>query len=327
MEVLWVSEEGLARHNEGDLPALLARDDGFVWIDLPSCDDDAARVLSETFGFHAMALRDCLRRSHVPKLRAYRDHVFVILHAPERGEGGHVHLLELDQFVGHRYLVTVHGPLGHGVTTESATRDTQAIMSRIESGRLRPRSPAELSHAIVSRMALGLEEYVAALAGEIAILEVRVRQGASEHPEDLLEELFVVRHELLTIRTMAAQSREAYARMVTLSRYLPEAGRDLAQDLVDQFERVAGLCEQEKDFIQGVADYYQSRISTKINIAAERLALIAAILLPISAISGIYGMNLIVNRQSQVWHIGLVLGLMAVVTAIMLRWTKKHGWW
>jgi Mg2+ and Co2+ transporter CorA len=327
MDVLWVSEGGLSPRSEKDLPALMARDDGFVWIDLPSCDEDAARVLGETFGFHAMALRDCLRRSHVPKLRAYQDHVFVILHAPERGDGGHVHLLELDQFVGHRYLVTVHGPLGHGVTLDAATRDTQAIMSRIESGRLRPRTPAELSHAIVSRMALGLEEYVASLAGEIAALEVRVRRGASEQPEEMLEELFMVRHELLTIRTMAAQSREAYARMVTLSRYLPEAGRALAQDVVDQFERVAGLCEQEKDFIQGVADYYQSRISTKINIAAERLALIAAIALPITALSGIYGMNLIVNPETQRWHLFVVLGVMVGITVFMLRWTKKHGWW
>ncbi len=327
MDVLWVSEDGLDRRTEEDLPALMARDDGFVWVDLPSCDEDAARVLGETFGFHPMALRDCLRRSHVPKLRGYPDHLFVILHAPERGEGGHVHLLELDQFVGRRYLVTVHGPLGIGVTVETAVRDTEAIMSRIESGRFVPRTPAELSHAIVSRMALRLEEYVAALAGEIAALEVRVRRGASERPEEMLEELFTVRHELLTIRTMAAQSREAYARMVTLSRYLPEEGRGLVQDVVDQFERVAGLCEQEKDFIQGVADYYQSRISTKINIAAERLALIAAIMLPITALSGVYGMNLIVQPQTQRWHLFLVLGVMALITAFMLRWTKRHGWW
>jgi magnesium transporter len=327
MDVVSVTDRGVAHHSVDELPDLLRRDDGFVWVDVPECDDKCARVLGETFGFHPLALQDCLRRSHIPKLRAYTDHVFVILHSPDRGEAGHVHLMELDQFVGRRYLVTTHGPLGDGVALDSALRDTRAVLSKMESGRFRPRSPAELSHAIVSRMILGLEDYVGRVASEIAGLEVRVRTETTSKPEEILEELFIVRHELLTIRTMAAQAREAYTRMVSLSRFLPDEGVPLVQDAVDQFERLVGLCDQEKDFMQGVLDYYQSRISTKINIAAERLALIAAILLPISAISGIYGMNLIVNPETQPSHLIGVLGLMALVTGVMLRWTKRHGWW
>jgi Mg2+ and Co2+ transporter CorA len=110
MDVRWVSAEGIEHHPAKDLNDLRKRDDGFLWIDIPSCDQGAARVLSETFGFHSMAVRDCVERNHVPKIHAYADHVFTVLHAPELGAGGHVHYLELDQFIGPGYLVTVHGP-------------------------------------------------------------------------------------------------------------------------------------------------------------------------------------------------------------------------
>jgi CorA-like Mg2+ transporter protein len=104
-------------------------------------------VLSETFGFHPLAVRACIERNTVPKLRVYPDHVFVVQHAPELGTGGHVHYVELDQFIGDRFVVTIHGPLNPAVPPEAAVRETRAVLGRIEAGRLRPGSPAELSYA------------------------------------------------------------------------------------------------------------------------------------------------------------------------------------
>ena len=57
-------------------------------------------MLSDVFGFHPMAVQDCVQRNPVPKVHVYPDHVFVVLHAPEPAPGGHVHYVELDQFVG-----------------------------------------------------------------------------------------------------------------------------------------------------------------------------------------------------------------------------------
>jgi len=62
-------------------------------------------------------------------------------------------------------------------------------------------------------------------------------------------------------------------------------------------------------------------------ISMERLALIAAVLLPVTAIASIYGMNLIVEERSDLFQLGLVLGIMAIVTAGMLAWSKRLGWW
>ncbi|HKO85463.1 MAG TPA: CorA family divalent cation transporter, partial [Actinomycetota bacterium] len=160
MDVRFVSDDGIQQHPVGELEQLLAREDGLVWVDISVCDEEAAQVLREVFGFHPLAVQACIERNAVPKVRAYRDHLFVILHAPELGTGGHVHYVELDQFIGPRYLVTVHGPVNPAVPPEAAQRETRGVLGRIEAGRLRPRSAFELSYAIVSALAQGQEGFV-----------------------------------------------------------------------------------------------------------------------------------------------------------------------
>jgi hypothetical protein len=118
MDVHFVSDDGIEQHPVGELERLLARDDGLVWVDIPVGAEEAAQVLREIFGFHPLAVQACVERNAVPKVRAYRDHIFVILHAPEFGKGGHVHYVELDQFIGPRYVVTVHGPVNPAVTPD-----------------------------------------------------------------------------------------------------------------------------------------------------------------------------------------------------------------
>jgi magnesium transporter len=187
MEVHVVSDEGIQQHPVGELERLLARDDGLVWVDIPVADEGAARVLSEVFDFHSLAIQACIERNAVPKVRAYRDHTFVVLHAPELGKGGHVHYVELDQFIGPRYLVTVHGPVNPAVTPEATQRETRAVLGRIQAGRLRPRSGFELSYAIVSALAQGQEAFVEAVTREVWPLEQRVTSGHLGDPEQFLE--------------------------------------------------------------------------------------------------------------------------------------------
>jgi Mg2+ and Co2+ transporter CorA len=327
VDVRFISAQGVEEHPAEDLKALLDRDSGFAWVDVPEWDDEADRILSEATGAHPLAIRDCRERSHVPRLRAYRDHLFAILHAPEPGDRGHVHLVELDLFIGIRFLVTVHGPLGEGVGLEAALRETASVLDKLEGGRFRPGTPAELAHAIVSGLVTRLETYVSKLASEIAALEREVMHGKSKDPEETLEMLFKIRHELLTVRTMAAGSREILARLATIGQFLPEEVRPFVEDLVDRYDRARNICDSEKEFLQGVVDFHQSRTATKMNIAMERLALITALVLPVTAVASIYGMNIIVNEQTDPLHIAGVVGVMVIVALGMLRWARRHGWW
>jgi magnesium transporter len=325
--VRFVSEAGVQQHPVEDLTALLARDDGLVWVDIPHCDEAAAQVLSETFGFHPLAVRACVERNAVPKVRAYRDHIFVVLHGPELGTGGHVHYVELDQFIGPRYLVTVHGPVNPAVTPEAAQRETRAVLRRLEAGRLRPRSAFELSYAIVSTLAQGQEAFVETATREVWPLEQRVTSGHLGDPEQFLEELFGTRHALLAVSNMATLGDQIYGRMAALGRYIPPDCQPLVADLVDQFARVAGVADGQTRYLEGVIEFYKARTDTKVTIAAERLALIAVLTLPITALSSVYGMNIIVNDRTDFPHLAVVLAAMIAISIVLLRWAKQQGWW
>lgn len=87
MDVRLVSDEGVEQRPVEELQALLQREDGLVWVDIPACDEEAVRVLAGVFGFHPLAIRDCIARNHVAKMHAYPDHVFVVLHAPRARQG------------------------------------------------------------------------------------------------------------------------------------------------------------------------------------------------------------------------------------------------
>ena len=327
MEVFWLAGGAAQQREVAEIGALLARDDGLLWVDIPECDAEALRVLSEVFRFHPLAIRDCVQRSHIPKLHAYAEHLFMMLHAPEPGPAGTIHLLELDYFAGHRYLVTVHGPINPEVPLESALRETRAVARRLLDGRFAPANPAELSHAIVSLIAARMEAFVADLTRKVALLERRVLQREGGDFQEALEEMFRVRHELLTLRTMTSACRELYARMSALRRFLPPEAQPYIEDLTDHFERVRSVCDSEREFLQGVVDLYQSRTSVKMNIAMERLALMSAVLLPLTLLAGIYGMNVIVNDRTQTIELWAVLASMGFVAVLILGWARKQGWW
>ena len=327
MEVFWISEGKAEQRSPAEVAELHARRDGILWVDIPECDAEAQRVLAEVFHFHPLAIRDCTQRCHIPKLHAYADNVFMILHAPLAGPQGHIHLLELDYFSGHHFLVTVHGPLNPQVPLDKALRETRAVARRLLDGRFAPKTPTEISHAIVSSIASRMEEFVDELTRKVAALEQRVLERQRGDFQEALEEMFRVRHELLTLRTMAAACRELYARIAALMRFLPPEAQPFVDDLVDHFERVASVCDSEREFLQGIVDFYQSRTSAKMNHAMERLALMSAVLLPLTLLSGIYGMNIIVNAETRPVELGWVLASMVAVAGAVLWWARRQGWW
>ena len=154
MELRWINDaEGVTPRELAELPDLLQRTDGFLWLDIPVWSEQAEDILANQFSFHPMAIEDCRNRNHIPRVHVYPNHLFIVVHAPEIGTGGHVHYLELDQFIGERFMVTVHGPLNPKVPLEAALRETRSVAERMERGRLQPTSPFGLTYAIVSSIA------------------------------------------------------------------------------------------------------------------------------------------------------------------------------
>ena len=327
IELWWFDSEGASSHTVAELHELRQRPDGFCWVDVPSWSAEAEQLLSEEFGFHPMAIRACRERNHVPRIHVYADHLFVVVHAPEIGERGHVHYLELDQFIGQRFLVSVHGPLNPAVNPAAARREVDSVIERVESGRLRPASPFALAYAIVSTMVRNEAALVADIAEQVGRLEQRVMAALNDAPEAFLNELFTARHELLTIRTMAAQGGEIFQRAVELVEFAPPEDLRFLNDLLSQYERVERISHSQLEFLMGVTEFYRARTDTKMTIAAERLAVIAAVTLPVTAISSVMGMNVIVNDSTHWTWLIILLVVMTAMCGVLLHWTKRLGWW
>lgn len=326
MDVRYVSAAGVEHGTADQLPELLGRDDGFVWVDLAADEPDAEKVLSGVFCFHPRAVRDCLERNSVPKAHAYADHVLVVMHAPQSGKGGHVHYVELDQLVGRHYLVTVHGPVNPAVAKEAMYVETGAVACRLDSGRLRPETPYTLSSSIVSALIVRLREDLAERTKEVWHFEQQVTGGIIGDVEQFLDSMFRVRHGLLVVRTMAAMSHEIYGRLCALEVY-GEEGQRLLSNSLDQFGRLAIMARSQEEYLQGVIEFYQTRSNTKMTIAAERLAVIAAVTLPITALSSIMGMNVIVNQGTHLGWLLVLLIVMGAMSIVLLVWAKRRGWW
>ena len=347
MDIRLITDGVVEDHQVEDVAELLRRDDGLLWVDIPEGDPVAAHTLTDVFGFHPIAVKDATERNRVPKLHAYPDHVFVILHAPELGRRGHVHYIELDQFIGRRYLVTVHGPINPAVDPAVALRETDAVLARIRGGRLKPTSGFELSYAIVSALTRHQEDFVETVTKDVWRLEQQVTGGELGDPEEFVNELFQARHGLLTVRTMAALSAAIYGRMATLERVSPD-GRRLVADMADQFDRVSSVADGEKDYLQGVIDFYQTVLTLRATLATQdqneevgqltqasytqneeikKISAWAAILFAPTLVGTIYGMNF-EHMPELNWVLGYpaALILMLLTSVVLYIVFKRRGW-
>ena len=126
-----------------------------------------------------------------------------------------------------------------------------------------------------------------------------------EDPEAFLEELFQAWYELLALRTMATHSSATYGRMARLVRFLPDAAPPLFADIADQFDVVQDDGRRPAEFLHGVIEFYQTRTSTHMTLAAEKSASTAvqqnddmrritawvAIVAVPTAVTGFFGQN------------------------------------
>ena len=327
MDVRFVDESGAQQYDDHEASSLLMREDGFVWVDVPEWDDDAEKLLVRDLGCHPLVIESCRQRNHVPASHSYPQHYFVTMHAPLLGHAGHVHLLELDLIIGPRYLVTVHGPLNPAVDGREALVETAAVLRRIGSGRFTPTSPAEVAYALGSAIARRQRGLIGDVAEKLPELEQQVMSSQFREPESLLEKMFLIRHELVTARTMAAQTHDVFARLSSLDRFIAEEDRAFTRDLADQFDRVRSIGDGESQFLFAVIELYQTRVNTKMTVAMERLAVIAAITLPVTAIASVYGMNVIVNHSTHWTQLVVILVVMLAISAQLLWWARRQGWW
>ncbi len=334
------------RSRPAELPDLLKRDEGLVWVDIPEPDDEAGRVLSDVFGFHLLAVKDSLERNRVPKAHGYADHVFFILHKPELGERGHVHYIERtsssDTATWHRPRPgqPEGRPLGRGPGDQCRGNPT-------DEGRLRPKTPFELSYAIVSSLTRHQEEFLETVTADVWRLEQQVTSGRLGDPEEFIEELFQARHGLLAVRTMAALADAICTSIISLPK-LSEDGRAWVSEMAAEFGKVHSVANGEHEYLQGVIDFYQTVLALRSSLATQqqneaarrlteasytqnedlkKISGWAAILFAPTLVGTVYGMNFDhMPELHWLWGYPLALFMMAGSSLLLHRVFHRSGW-
>jgi magnesium transporter len=321
VEVRWVSGANIKVCSFDDVEALKAGP-GFLWCDVPAMTPENAAVLSDRLGLDTDLIGGFGERTVIPKVDQRDGKLFLLLHSLD-AEG---HLLQLGIAASTDAIVTVHGPLTEGVPFELAMRDVRATEDRIRNGRSPVSRPVDVAAVIIDSISDWLTSLLTATSGRAGALDRRLREGSTGDPEEFLQQAFAVRHQLLTVANRASQTRGACQIAASMATELFGDDAGFAHDAL-LFDRLRNLSDGEKEFLQGILDFYESQVNTKMNIAMERLAVIAAVALPITAIGGIVGMNTIVNTETDfIWTIAII-ALMVFFGVAMLTWAKKKGWW
>ena len=322
MDVYQIDALGVHEKSPGDLAALLQDETAIVWVDAHPMDGETSRVLCDVFGFTEAEIDSSSKLSLVPKFSRSPNHVVLTVHSLD-SQG---HLLELDEYVGRNFLVTVHAAAS-GVTQESVLKETTLVRDAIRDEGLRPRSPLDLATAIVMEIASGLEEHLEETAFRVGTLDRQMREGEVKDRQAFLEQLNGVRHELLTVYNRASQTAEVARRIAAENQ--PVLGHDTAvfERVAARFDSVRRICENERGFANGVLEHYQSVVQTKMNLAMERLALIAFLLIPFTIASGLFGMQISAPDGTNVPAIVATVAVTLVATVLVYAYTKRRGWW
>lgn len=331
MDIRWIANTDppspATRFAPADLQALREREDGFLWVDIPRCDRETAVVLENELGLHPRAIQDCRDGVTAPKHHFYQDHVFVALHTLRRSPSGALEPVQFNQFVGRTFLVTVHGPVRQDVTYRLGVPETSDIASRIDSGRLRPSSPSDLGATIVAGQVQALDELVVEIASKVLAFERKTASDALDDLDPLLDELFRLRLGLGVIRTTAFNCRQVYQRVHDRLALVAADVSPAAAELRDGYDRVVTVCEAQKELLQDVLDFYQTRLTNDLNTTLKRFTAMGSILVICTLISSIYGMNF-VHMPELSWRLGypLALASMGVVSGALALFFRRRHW-
>jgi magnesium/cobalt transport protein CorA len=330
VEVRWITDAGVKVIGAADIREAAARRKGVLWVHVDHSEQDGLALLAEMIKPVPEDLKECHNRTPVPKLHSYPTHHFSAINGLARGTDGLLHFQPLKIFFNLHQLWTVFGPAHEALTPEAVHRDLDAIRSRVDAAELRPETAFELVATIRLEMLRSQEQLVTAGASRISELERNVMQRDPVTAEELLDDLFRLRHDLQTIRTNAAQTHELYVHLMEVLGSQPGVMQvDLRRlnDLKQGYSHLKNTTDLEREYLQEVLDLFQTRVSTELNRFVRKITAWGSIGIAWTVMAGIYGMNF-VNMPELNWRYGypMVLAAMATVGVVLILLFRRQRW-
>ncbi len=300
--------------------------EGFRWVHIERPTPLETAWLSEQFDFHALDLEDVLSRNQRPKIDEYDDYLFIVLHFPVFDRNvGRLNAGELDLFVGPDFIVTIpNTPLQPVEYLFERCRQKEELRDQLfEKG----------SGFVLYRVVDDAFDYcfpmLRKIGNKLDALEDEIFEGRSE---DIVRDISNAKQEIINFRKVIRPQRAVLTDLERLKkRFLtpPEEGEELEiyfDDIGDAHERIWDMLENYKEVVQGLEETNESYISHRVNEILRVLTAISVIVLPLTLIASIWGMNVGVPGEGDTEDFYAVVGVMAVLLIAMLIFFRRRRW-
>jgi magnesium transporter len=296
---------------------------GLSWINLEKPDPDAVNELRERFGWHPLDVEDVLSKRQRPKVDDYGDegYLFGVLHFPAYDKAiQRLNAGELDFFLGSDYLVTIPN-----VELLPVTR----LFRRCEADeRFREDLFAKGSGRLLYEVLDDLYDYCFPILDKIAHKLDVIEDDIDElRSEEIVSDISKAKQEIISYRKIVKPQRPALRLLERhIERFLPENLELYFDDLVDASERIWDQLDNFKEVVEALEDTNESVISHRQNDVLRILTVFSVVLLPLTLISGIFGMNVLFPGEHTHEAFWVIVGLMIAVIAGMVGFFKYKRW-
>jgi magnesium transporter len=291
----------------------------WVWVDLSAPTPDEAKVLTDVFHFHELAIEDALAEIHHPKVESYGDYLYMILHGIDFKAREHAFSTqEVDFFLGPQYLVTFHNG-----SSRSILRITEICM---RNDRVLGEGPTALLYRIVDTMVDNYRPEVDKLADRLDGLEKEVFQRPRQ---TLVRRILDFKRDIASLRRVVMPERDAVGRLAR--REFPQISEQMAYRFRDVHDHLVRLSDESvyfQDRVTSLLEAHLSNVSNQLNGVMKVLTIISTIFMPMTVLTGLYGMNvdLFVFPGGHALQFWWVVGIMAAVSISMLLFFRSKDW-
>ena len=301
-----------------DISELREVEGNIIWADVSDPTSRDFEELAEEFGFHHLSIEDCQNAHQRPKVEEYTGYYFIVLYEAElAGPNDRLELRELNIFLGKNYLVTVHSRPIRAIAT--ASRLWHEWTDRAEQG------AGLLAYLLIDGIVDDYLPLLDIMSDRMDDLEDSI---FGEWRAEAIEEIFSIKKKLLYLRRAITPLRDVFNMLLRREQPIfPRETHVYFQDVFDHLIRVADTIDTLRDMLGSTMDAYLSVSGNRMNKVMKRLTSISTILMSVTLIAGIYGMNFALMPELR-WRYGYVfaLGSMVVVGLALYVYLKKIKW-
>lgn len=289
--------------------------EGFVWIDIRKIEDTILNTLGSVFQINPLAIEDLKPPIHRPKIDEYKEHVFLVLNRVTLNEPLSEIIEEQISFVlGSNYLFSFHdSDIFNGLRQNLEHHDVKFM------GRGADYLLSKMLDKIIDDCFLSVQK----LEDQVDRLEEQV---VSQSQSVELHAIYLLKKKILAHSRPMYPTREIILKLETNS-FFGEETKWFIRDLQDHVSHLIDLTEVYKNTLSGIIDLFISTSNSRLSSVMKVLTIIATIFIPITFITGIYGMNFI-NMPELSWKYGYFssLALMTVIAILMIFFFRKKKW-